>query len=303
MVVDSELTLPQLRSLDPQTLSSDDANPVIVRWGDVPERLSEELPIAPITRWGESCLLRIPDAGNYLVTANSVTIEKHNHASLDDVEAYLLGTVLATVAHLRGLVPLHVSAVLSPMGAIAFTGESGAGKSTMAAHIHHKTGWPLISDDVSALYVTETGVALESGVLTVKLWKDALASLDRSSEGLKRDAERMDKFHAIDAEKFVVGRYPLKSLVFLQWGDEDCVTAITGRQALEIAIASVYRPELVNLCRNRERVVANAIALARSVDVKKVTRRKGVPVTEGILNSLKAVDFTDVISPDAKADA
>ena len=303
MVVDSEWPLPQLRPVDLGTILQDETPRVKVRLGEVPERLSEAMPIAPISRFRDACLLRIPDAGRYKITRDSITIQKHDHASLDDVEAYLLGTGLATVAHLRGIVPLHISAVLSPEGAIAFTGDSGAGKSTMAAHIHHQTGWPLISDDVSALYETENGLELESGVLTVKLWKDALASLDRSSEGLKRDAERMDKFHAIDREKFVTGRFPLKKLIYLEWGDEDRLDPISGRHAFQTVMAAVYRPELIDICQNRDAVIASAVSLARSVDVQKITRRKDVAVAEGISNSLQIIDLISEISAGDEASA
>lgn len=296
LIIESELVLSQLR---PVEASEGDRHPdqiVRVQWGTVPEKLAEDMPVVPKSRYRDTCLLRIPDAGNYLITRDSITIEQLDHATIDDVVAYLLGTVLATVAHLRGLIPLHVSAVLASQGAIAFTGESGAGKSTIAAHIHHQTGWPLISDDVSALYATEDGFALESGVLTVKLWKDALASLDRSSEGLKRDAERMDKFHAIDAEKFVVGRFPLKKLVYLEWGEQDKIETMTGREAFRIVLASVYRPELVDLCQNRENVIAMAISLANTIVVQKITRRKGVRVSAGIVKSLETAGLLETDS-------
>ena len=303
MVVESELVLPQLQPIAQEALSGEAIQPVEIRWGHVPDRLSEDAPSAHFIRVGDTCLLRVPDAGNYLITSERVTIQKHDHASVDDVEAYLLGTVLATVAHLRGLVPLHVSAVLSPMGAIAFTGESGAGKSTMAAHIHHRTGWPLISDDVSAVYETKDGMELESGVLTVKLWKDALASLDRSSDGLKRDAERMDKFHAIDGQKFVVGRYPLKKLFLLEWGEEDRIEPVTGRDAFKVALASIYRPELVDLCQNRDHVSHRALGIARSVEVQKIVRRKGIAVEEGIFTSIESTNlFSEKQVGDIRAD-
>lgn len=289
MMIASDIELPELTRVDPVPDPDLIAVDVRIALGAVPGHLPDrDPPKAWVDVDQDACLLLFKTIGRFLVkNGDSILVQKDDQASFDDLRGFLVGSALAAIAHQRGLVPLHVSAVLSPDGVIAFTGESGAGKSTLAAHVNRVTGWPLISDDVSGLYQTENGFSVESGVHTVKLWDDALQSLDRTSDGLKRDLTRFNKFHAIDSEKFLSGRFPLKQLICLEWGDALDFSHLNGRKAFEASLNAVYRPELASLCGNRSVVVAAAMALASAIDVSKLTRPKSDEIGEGVLDSIK----------------
>lgn len=288
MVVESQLDLPELTRIQPGSETPGLKPDVTIEVADVPESLpGQEASKLWVQIEDRTCLLRFPAIGRVLVEdGRHVVVQKDQQASYDDLRAFLVGSGLATVAHQRGLVPLHVSAVLAPDGVIAFTGESGAGKSTIAAHINRSTRWPLVSDDVSGLYKGPEGFFLESGVNTVKLWQDALQSLDLTSDGLKRDLTRHDKFHAIDPSKFKTGRFPFKRLILLQWGDTLELKPLTGREAFQVALGAVYRPELATICGNRETVVAAAMALASEIHVQTLTRPKQASVGKEVLANI-----------------
>lgn len=291
LLIESEFPIQQLRELDPDLVSSELAR-VEIKLGVVPDlgvaepEVSEQ---AIVTRFGDNYLIRVAFTGDFWVTPNSVTVQKSDDAAMEDLLAYLVGTVLATVLHHSGAMPLHISALLSPAGAIAFTGDSGAGKSTIAAHVHEATGWPLISDDVSALIISDGNILLESGVLTVKLWRDTLSSLDRSSVGLKRGLQRVDKFHAINPEDFVTGRHPLRALIQLNWGESFELRSATGVEAFKIALGSVYRPEVMNIAGNIRTVTEKAMQVANAIQVFEMTRQQDLCVSEGIQQSLDFV--------------
>lgn len=291
MTFDCEFELPELVAVDPLAKSANESDIVQIRFGEVPEALpGRDIPKSWVDVDAELCLLTIRNIGRFLVeNGRRITVQKDEDASLDDLRGFLVGSAIASIAHQRGLVPLHVSAVLSPHGALAFTGQSGAGKSTLAAHVHHATDWPLISDDVSALYQSQPGFMIESGVHTVKLWKDALKSLDRTSVGLRRDLTRFDKFHAIDAANFIEGQHPLKRLIVLQWGESLELTPISGRRAFEFALNAVYRPELARLCGNRNKVVQTAMELANSVEILALTRPENIAVERGVSDSVRVL--------------
>lgn len=298
LTLESELELPQLllAKVPADQMKSDK---VTIQIGEVPDRgiPSPDTPdVCRTTRFEDDCLVRVAFVGDFLVTADRIIVQKQETASWDELRAYLVGTVLATVVHFRGLVPLHVSAVLSPAGAVAFTGESGAGKSTIAAHLHRELGWPLISDDVSILSKGSDAFLLESGVRTVKLWKDALASLDRSTDGLKRDLQRYDKFHAIDPEKFVNGRHPLRMLVHLEWGDQYRLEPVFGAEAFKLALGAVYRPKLMTMCGNVRNVADMAMSLASVVTVQRLMRQQGATAKDGVLASLNSLGVIEQLS-------
>ena len=81
---------------------------------------------------------------------NEVFADWPDPLTLEDVAPYLVGPVLGVVLRLRGMVPLHASAVSIGDQAIALVGPAGAGKSTTAAAFA-RCGYRVISDDVVAL--------------------------------------------------------------------------------------------------------------------------------------------------------
>jgi hypothetical protein len=68
-------------------------------------------------------------------------------AARKDAEIFLLGPAWASLCHQRGLLPLHASAIRTARGLVAFSGHSGAGKSTTAAAMV-ASGYELVTDDV-----------------------------------------------------------------------------------------------------------------------------------------------------------
>jgi hypothetical protein len=71
---------------------------------------------------------------------------------LDESALALLaqGPGISVLLHQRGYVTLHASCVASSMGAVAFMGKSGSGKSVLAAALH-SAGYGLVADDVTVV--------------------------------------------------------------------------------------------------------------------------------------------------------
>jgi hypothetical protein len=274
LTIASDLPLPEATPIDRDGIHAE--ADVQIELGAVPNTLPEGRKLANWLEVQDSkCLLRFEGIGRFLVEAGRrIVVEKAPSASYDDLRGFLLGSGLGALAHQRGLVPLHVSAVAAPFGAIAFTGESGAGKSTLAAMLNQELGWPLICDDVAVLRCEADGFHLDSGVNTVKLWRDALRALNRSSEGLRRDLTRHDKFHAILSDRFFNGSLPLKCLLRLEWGDEVRLERVYGRRAYQIALGATYRPELATLLSNRTNIANGAMTLSTVVEFSVLSNTK-----------------------------
>lgn len=272
LTIASDLPLPEATALGETPANVD----VHVELGTVPlslpggSRLAQWLEVK-----GQTCLLNFEGLGRFFVEhGRRIVVEKDPVADFDDLRGFLFGSGFGALLHQRGLVPLHVSAVVSPLGVIAFTGESGAGKSTLAAQLNQELGWPLICDDVAVLHEADDGFYLESGVNTVKLWDDALRALGMSNEGLRRDLTRYDKFHAVNFERFSADSALLRRLVLLDWRDTERLEAASGRRAYQIVLGAVYRPAFAALFSNRARVSEMALRLSPTIDVKILSRRK-----------------------------
>jgi hypothetical protein len=282
--VTSELPLPEATPLHPAPADFD----VAVELGATPSMLPGRARLAPwLEVQGRNCLLLFAGLGRFFVEeGRRILVEKDEQASFDDLRGFLFGSAFGALLHQRGLVPLHVSAVLSPSGVIAFTGDSGAGKSTTAALLNQELGWPLICDDVAVLREQSDGLHLQSGLMTIKLWEDALRALGQSSEGLRRDLTRYDKFHAIQSDRFFNGSAPLKRLVQLGWANDVECEGVRGRRAFQVALDTIYRPEMVVPLSDISKASAVCVTLASSVPIHRLVRPQDHSRRRAILDEL-----------------
>jgi hypothetical protein len=91
-------------------------------------------------------------------------------------QRFLVGQVLPFAATLRGFEPWHASAVALESGALALVGDSGRGKSSLAAELILQ-GAVLMADDVIALELTDSGVTAHPGPGLMSLRRIAIERL------------------------------------------------------------------------------------------------------------------------------
>ena len=85
---------------------------------------------------------------------------------------------LNAVAYQRGLLPLHASAIEVGQDCLAFCGESGVGKSTMAAALA-QAGHPLLCDDLVVVHADHDGCPVVwPSIMRPKLTRHSMELLD-----------------------------------------------------------------------------------------------------------------------------
>jgi len=137
--------------------------------------------------------------------------------TLEDAATYLLGPIFGLVLHLRGFVTLHASAVSIGGSAVAFVGPQGAGKSTTAAALASR-GYPVLSDDITALHVRDHSLLIQSAFPQLKLWPNSVESLYGTSDSLPPLTPNWDKRKldlASNGYRFQQEPLPLRALYFL----------------------------------------------------------------------------------------
>jgi hypothetical protein len=96
----------------------------------------------------ECSFIGIEDVADFEVRrGREVNVWPAPSAAQKDIEIFLFGPVWATLCHQQGLLPLHASAILVNGHIVAFAGNSGAGKSTIAALLG-AFGYELVTDDI-----------------------------------------------------------------------------------------------------------------------------------------------------------
>ncbi len=96
-------------------------------------------------------LLKVEGGGEFFIPPDGETIGKSNPPKdeLNQLDReIILGPVLVLALALRGAWSLHASAAVFRENVIVFLGESGWGKSTLAAYLSQIAGWRLVADDI-----------------------------------------------------------------------------------------------------------------------------------------------------------
>src|SRR4029077_3720770 len=156
MSVSSEIALPGLIAIERGE------RPAAVTIGCRPVGTALETAGAGGPTWqiaGAQFLLRIPGIARFLLTAGrNILFQAEGATPLEDVAAFLVGTVFGILLHQRKHVALHASAVQVRDKAVLFCGPSGAGKSTLAAALVQR-GYPLVTDDLCGIALAGTPMA------------------------------------------------------------------------------------------------------------------------------------------------
>ena len=133
-------------------------------------------------RLDEGFVVRFPNCGEATISADLARIEVHRDPEgVHEVLPILLaGTISSFLLGLRGETVLHASAVEVDGTAIVFVGQSGRGKTTMAA-LMCAHGSRLITDDVLVVRAGVPTVCL-GGALELRLREKAATLVEGSDE-------------------------------------------------------------------------------------------------------------------------
>lgn len=223
---------------------------VTIRYGEVPHRLS--YPIAKAVFYqaeGDQFLLNMDKLAiaRYLVCQGQEIIVKPSPGSdKDSIRLFLLDSCMAAVCYQRSLIPLHGSAVQTKHGAVIFVGESGVGKSTLAATFQQR-GYPILADDLSVIKLDETGKPwVMPGQIRLKLWRDVLDRMGHDIKGLNPVRPKLEKYSLPLESSYGVDPVPLHKVYVLNTHNHDeCrLQRVTGVKKLGMLDTYLYRRSL-----------------------------------------------------------
>lgn len=122
-------------------------------------------------------VVEFPESAAFDVATDAITLLTDDTADPDFLAHLILDHVLPRVVALRGDLMLHAAAAVGPSGrAHVFVGETGAGKSTLAAALASH-GWPLLDDDGIRLTTTGQDLRAVPGAPSVRLLPDAATTI------------------------------------------------------------------------------------------------------------------------------
>lgn len=228
----------------------------------------------------DGTLLSVAKVGRYLIRdGRQIVIDPGPGASERNIRLFLLGSAFGALLHQRGLLPLHANAIDLGGRAAAFSGHSGAGKSTIAAWFHDR-GYPILADDVCVIGFDEAGRALAyPGIPRLRLWREALEASGRDAGAYDRSFDDLDKYDVPTRTGADAEPLPLAAIYLLRKIDEEggdsAIERQTGVQAIETLMANTYRGGYLRTIGRTGEHLAACVRVARAVPVFSARRLWG----------------------------
>jgi len=226
-------------------------------------------------------LLSVPGVARYLVEGgDTITIDAEGDAEPDEVNRLMRSTPLAAVYLQRGMPVLHAAVVIPPggAGAIVLAGDSGSGKSVLAAALWAR-GFQVLADGLAPLAVDDHGepvVLPTAGELI--LWPDAVERLGlaRSEPAACGPEGRRRRFEASDG--FSARACPVASIWRLVNHNADNVEVVDIKGAARFAAISTmaHNSRIASALLDRRKYMSMASAIAASaIPMRALVRPSG----------------------------
>src|SRR5256714_814723 len=278
LAVASTLALPELieRNGDGHNGHSERRPDVSVRL-DAVSAAPFPLPKNEMAGWverDEACMF-VPDVGRMLIRHGSeIVFDPHNGVDESVMRLFILGPGLGVLLHQRGFLVLHASAIVANGEAIAFIGEKGQGKSTMAGAMARR-GFSLLADDIVAIDVDATPRPMVyPGFPQIKLWPEAAAELGAQVEQLPRVHPELEKRGRRMEERFATEPAPLGKIFVLADGDEDSIHSLPPQQVFMNLVHNCYTYSMLKQSGTQAAHFRQTIRLAGKVPVMNLVRRR-----------------------------
>jgi hypothetical protein len=258
----------------PEALEAEAGSDVTIRRGKV-DNLPEDSDVAhhSFRASSDEICLCWKDVGAFLIKGGrEIIIDAPDDIDEKILRLFLLGRVLGSLLHQRGLLVLHASAVTVDDGAVAFLGGKGYGKSTTAAAMY-TFGHTLVTDDILALQVDDVALPVVfPGYPQMRLWPEAAESLGDSVETLPRLHPDFEKRARQAARGFSSTPLPLRRIYLLADGESHKIEPLRPQEAFLEVVRHSYAVKLLEATETNSRHFLQAKKLIDSVPVFRLSR-------------------------------
>lgn len=191
-----------------------------------------EAPYPYIRLNGQEAIYTLEGLGCFRVSGGrQISVDPHPDADRGDLVSSLVGNALALLLYQRKRLLLHASVVSINRTGVAFLGDSGAGKSSIAAAFL-ANGHKLLVDDLASIDINAGNAWIYPGFPYIKLSNDALSMLSPNPERLVFKDKIDDKgIYLLD--DFANGdRVPLSQIYVIRSGAEVILKQLNSQRAL-----------------------------------------------------------------------
>lgn len=210
-----------------------------------------------------STYVRWNGMGEFLVRAGGQEIHcvREPGVSMESFQVYLLGQALSFALVKRGFEPLHGTAIVAEGEAIVLLGDSGFGKSTLAASFID-AGYTLLTDDLLLLRPVEGRLDAYPGPPRIKLYPEmAQQILGSTARGVPMNAETQKLVIPLDLARSCFAPVRLRAIYVLSpphkmlEQQQVCIEALPAREAFIALVSNTFNDVIADSSRLQRQVV------------------------------------------------
>ena len=180
----------------------------------------------------DSAYLHVKEVGTILVKeGKEIIVDPVDNFNEQILRIFLLGAAFGLLLHQRGLIVLHGNSININGKGVCFVGNRGFGKSTISAGLYFK-GYPIVSDDVTAIKFENSRAYLVPGFGRIKLWTDSVKALGLEPQDLPLVHPNFKKREYLIDESLSTQLVPLECVYVLGVAEKLTIEALSPSEAL-----------------------------------------------------------------------
>ena len=217
----------------------------------------------------------INDIATYCVTnGNKIEVELCDNADMQLMKIYVMCSCLGFIMIQKKMVAIHGGVIEMDNKAVIFTGDRGAGKSTLTTALRER-GYKFISDDVAGIKINKVPYVMP-GFPYQKLCESAMDKFGYDKERYTSFMSDKEVKYVVPAlDEFVYEGRELVAIVKLTVGEVDEVTIeeLRGSEKLNNIIENIYRGEYIKHLGKMDPIYfKQCVDIAKNIRFFKITR-------------------------------
>lgn len=237
LTIASEIMLPDL-------VKSEGTEDIRIKLGKVPSEIQSILEKTNEYQISKTeFIFSVKDVAHYYIKdGRLIVVEPEENADINDIKLYLMGIAIGTIFIQRGIVPIHGSSVVIGNRCVIFTGDCGAGKSTICSAFR-RNGCEFLSDDISVITMNKVGAPMvQPAFPQQRLCIDAAKEMGYDTSVLLVASKTNEKLVINGLNGFKAEPIQLAAIFKISQKEEDNVkiTKVVGTEKLISILESIY---------------------------------------------------------------
>ena len=292
--IKSEIEIEEFVKLD----DIDNKDVVSISYGKMSDEIKEEIKQGKRIKLSNNKIwFHINDIASYCVTdGNKIEVELCDNADMKLMKIYVMCSCLGFIMIQKKMIAIHGGVIEMDDKAVIFTGDRGAGKSTLTTALRER-GYKFISDDVARVKIDKVPYVMP-GFPYQKLCESAMDKFGYDKEAFTSFMSDKEVKYIVPAmDEFVSEKRELVSIVKLTVGDVDEVTIekLRGSEKLNNIIENIYRGEYIKHLGKMDPIYfKQCVDIAKNIRFFKITRPANqftvdtqIDLIEGEIRSVK----------------